>query len=548
MAKIKINRFGGVIPRYVGTLLRENMASHASNVKLYNGALEPFRMPKQIKEVPDAHIKTLHRLRNCCWLTFDKPCVNIAEWLPTCERVYVTGTHNYPVVSFVDKDNCHLDYKRVGLPIPNPPTVVYSSLEVTDKTSSARAYVYTYVNSFNEEGPPSLATPVVTVDAAVTATITFPEPPPGWDIKAIRIYRLAHTFIDGTQSGQELHSDYFYVGQIASSQRKFTDHVPDNELVEALVSHQYTPPPAGLKNIVALTDGVLAGSIGNQVWFSEPYQPQAWPVDYMLSLDDDVRALTFSNGVLYALTDGHPYAISEQLQQEQNCRQVKRMPKSAPIVSGKSSVAVPNGVVYACNDGLMLVSANNMSLLTGPWYSKDDWQALLPHQMIGAMVQGQYMGVTCKGSFLFDIRDGVENDGISDNDLMPLTLMPNALFTDRDGTLYMAFGNVIHEWDAGNTYLPYTWRSRINDLPGLHNMSCAKVRFSHHAEPNRLSSGVRVTHYADGRVLLKRQVTQSKAYRLPAKGRYFDVEIEVNGTESVREIELATSMSELAGV
>ena len=63
-----------------------------------------------------------------------------------------------------------------------------------------------------------------------------------------------------------------------------------------------------------------------------------------------------------------------------------------------------------------------------------------------------------------------------------------------------------------------------------------------------MSSGVQVTHYADGRALFKRQVTQSRAYRLPAKGRYFDVEIEVNGTESVREIELATSMSELAGV
>lgn len=71
--------------------------------------------------------------------------------------------------------------------------------------------------------------------------------------------------------------------------------------------------------------------------------------------------------------------------------------------------------------------------------------AFLPFVMAGAIVDGQYIGSTCNSAFLFDICDGTDNDGVSDNDHMPLTLTPNALHTARDGKLHLAFGNVIHE-------------------------------------------------------------------------------------------------------
>lgn len=86
-----------------------------------------------------------------------------------------------------------------------------------------------------------------------------------------------------------------------------------------------------------------------------------------------------------------------------------------------------------------------MAVITGPCFGKDDWQAILSYSMTGAMVDGQYFGSTRKTVFLFTLRDGIDSDGLQGNELIPLTLTPNALHAARDGKLHLAFGNVVHE-------------------------------------------------------------------------------------------------------
>jgi len=137
-----------------------------------------------------------------------------------------------------------------------------------------------------------------------------------------------------------------------------------------------------------------------------------------------------------------------------------------------------------------------------------EW-ALRPHTLIGAIVDGQYLAVTCVAAFLFDIRNGIENDGIENNDLMPLTLTPNALHTARDGKLFLAFGNVIHEWDADAEWLPYRWRGRQLMPGGQVNFAVAQVKLDGYPWPARAPSGVRFEWLTDGRVALDRPVRHS---------------------------------------
>lgn len=558
MTRLVIQRFGGVIPRYLSTVLNENMASEAFNVKLSNGGLLPFRYPQPIQEVAGTRcIKTLFRAK-CCWLAFEESCVDVAQWLPSCERVYVTGVEDYPVSSKVS-DDCGWDWKRVGLPVPNVfITATYPKdengveliPEIQPHISTSRSYLFTYVNSYGEEGSPSLPSNILMVNEGDVVELSLPEHnhEASWDIQSVRIYRTAATFTDGIKPVQEVAENYYFVDEVDISVTSYTDKKLSDELQETLESYQYTPPPKDLKNITALPDGVLVGSVGNQVWFSEPYNPQAWPVDYMLLLDDNVIDLKFAADHLFVLTDGCPYVVQQKVHEETKQRAVRRFEKSAPIISKKSAVSMHHGVIYACNDGLMLVSANNMSLLSKPWYSTDDWQALLPHTLIGAVVQGNYIGFTVKSGFLFNLNDGVENDGIQDNDLMPLTLTPNALFTDRDGTLLMAFGNIIHEWDRGAEFMPYKWRSKIKHLGGLHNMAAAKVMLADYPYPKKTTTPVKVTFISDDRDYLSREVVSSNAFRLPSNRRYMDIDVCVEGTVCVRQIELASSMKELASV
>ncbi|SAK62655.1 hypothetical protein AWB76_03287 [Caballeronia temeraria] len=547
MAVQRFNRFGGVLPRYDATLLRENMAASAENVKLWHGRLEPFRRPAPRETADVGCVRTMHRF-GCCWLAWDDPCVEVAEWLPTCERVYVTGAAAYPIVAEMPDDGCAMDWKRVGLPVPaDAPTAIALDTAKPEFTTSSRAYVYCYLNSFGEEGAPSYPSDEL-LDCAEGGRVQvyIPAPPAGWDIAGIRLYRLAEGFNDGTQAAAPTTTAYLFVADLPPTAQQYVDAATSDTLGEPMLSEQCTPPPYDLENITQLPDGVLAASRGNEVWFCEPYQPQAWPIDYVLALDDHVKALKWQGGVLYAMTDGHPYAIAEDCADGQCCRKVFRFPKPAPIVSRKSAVQTPGGVVYASLTGLVLLSGQSINQITGPWYASDDWQALLPHTMVGAIIEGQYAAFTCKSGFLFDLRDGTENDGAQNNDLMPLTLTPNALHTGRDGKLYLAFGNIIHEWDAGAEFIPYRWRSFTLAAPGQMNFAAAKCTFADYPWPRMAPFGVQLRFITDGRVVYGRELKHSNPVRLPSQQRRLDFALEVEGVETVREIKFGTSVADLA--
>jgi hypothetical protein len=144
------------------------------------------------------------------------------------------------------------------------------------------------------------------------------------------------------------------------------------------------------------------------------------------------------------------------------------------------------------------------------------------------------------------MRDGTENDGIAENDYMPLSLTPNALHTGRDGKLFLAFGNVVHQWDASPDFLPYRWRSKLNAAPGHCNFAAARVTLEGYPWPARAAEGMRFQFLTDGRIALDRAVKHSNAFRLPSNRRNSDFEVELSGSDAVREVSFATSMAELA--
>ncbi|GJH22794.1 hypothetical protein CBA19CS22_39650 [Caballeronia novacaledonica] len=255
---------------------------------------------------------------------------------------------------------------------------------------------------------------------AVTVTIPAPSTSGDWDIAAIRRYREAETFNGGTKPGVDVATRYLFVAELPPAAQTYVDTLATDALGEALVCEQYTPPPVGLEGITQLPNGVLAGFVGQQLWFCESYEPQAWPIDYLLARDDTVRALRWQDDVLYAMTDGNPYAVSEECAEGTCCRKAYRLPRAAPIVSRKSAVVTPNCVVYASDSGLIQLAGKRMATLTGPWFARDDWQAIRPHTMTAAIVDGQFIGATCCMAFLFDMRDGTENDVMGENDYMPL--------------------------------------------------------------------------------------------------------------------------------
>lgn len=85
-------------------------------------------------------------------------------------------------------------------------------------------------------------------------------------------------------------------------------------------------------------------------------------------------------------------------------------------------------------------------------------------------------------------------------------------------------------------------------LGGLTTLSSAKVTLTDYPFPHKTSEPVDVCFTTDKRGYFKRLVSTSLAFRLPSNSRYMSVDVCVKGTQSVEQIELASSMNELSTI
>ena len=193
----------------------------------------------------------------------------------------------------------------MGVPAPAAaPNLVASSSLAPNET---RAYVYTYVSTFGtvkEESAPSPAA-TVTVSTSGGATVTVSgfsaAPTTGYNITHRRIYRTI------TGASQVVYS---FVAEIPIATTSYVDSLSVTQLGSELQTLFWTPPPAGLKGLVAMPNGILAGFEGNQIYFSEPYYPHAWPDIYALTVDYPIVGLGVYDTTLVVLTTKFPYLIS----------------------------------------------------------------------------------------------------------------------------------------------------------------------------------------------------------------------------------------------
>lgn len=566
MPSIRLSNFGGVVPRY-NRALTAVPASVAENVKLWHGTLAPFREPRPETEATGSVCaKTIFRY-GCCWLAWDDCCVSVAGGLPDCPRLFVTGwkRFGYPVTAMLPASGCAFDWKRLGVPKPErAPDVVASILSEPAQAPIAgvqirretRNYVYTYVNSFGEEGPPSDPVAIdIDADEGSNTQVTVYPPPPGegWDVVAARLYRVGTGF-DTTGTGDHF-GEFFFQQEIplAGSAVSVADDMTSDMLGEPLQTRFFYPPPSGLQGIVALPEGGLAGFVGNKLWFCEAYNFHAWPCDH--ALDDNIAALAWAAGNLYVATDGYPYIVGEANRDQKCLRPIKRYSDSLPCVSAKSMTPTATGCIYAGRAGLVRMIGDAAQVDSHPLLAEDDWASIHPHTMIGAVFSGRYFGFTAKTGFIYDFRDGVYHDGDTSNNAgwTTLTLTPTAIYRTRDDHLFMAFpqrtgmaGSQIAEFDAGAAFMKYRWRSRDNVAPGHMNFAAMKIVFEKYSFPRKAGTDVRFSLIGDDRELFARGVRWSRGFRVPHGMRHTDFQIEIEGREEVRELHLAASMHELA--
>lgn len=477
-----------------------------------------------------------------------------------------------------------------------PPTVSFTGGGGADAIAVAnfepvetRAYVYTNVSTFGDVQEESAPSPATTVDVSSTGGSVVISgftaiPSTGYNITSRRIYRT----ITGSESVV-----YSFVTELPIATTSYTDTLSVTALGETLTSLYYEEPPEDLVGLVSMPNGILAGFRGNEVWFSEPYLPHAWPSTYMMTVGDEIVGLGVYDTSLVVLTKKNPYVITGN---SPGAMSQAKLPMMQPCVSKRSIASDQYGVLYASPNGLVSIGAGTQDVVTVPLYTREEWQTLAPGNMVGKIYNNMYIG--------FCTVNGVNSAiVIARGDVPPLFVLAydaNALFIDHGtGSIYAVsnLDNNIYQLDAdplNNTF--YEWKSKKFTMPNPMNYAAIKVQadFDYISDgtaynallasiiaanqatyaansgnvrgalnwqtlntplvngslltplPSEATSRViNVLVYADETLLFSSGVTSPEPMRIPVGTKAYVYEITVSGNSPVRGVQMSTSINEL---
>ena len=413
---------------------------------------------------------------------------------------------------------------RVG-DYPTVPTYSLQSAEGyldEDETTETRVYTWTWVNKesgFEFESAPAPASNEVEVRAGQSVSISgLADVPTGeYVVTNRRIYRA----VNGV---------YLFVKEIPAANTTFTDDIKPEDLAEELPSMTWAEPPQDLSGLTNLPNGLMAGFVGRDVYFCDPYHPHAWPEQYIQSIDYPVVGLGRMDTTLAVLTTGSPYLIQGS---HPDSMVVVKSDLEQACVSKRSIVSHGGAVFYAAPDGLMMLSPSGSRIVTEQLFNYEQWQAFFKPESIHAYQHdNQYIAFydngTTQGGFIYDMRT---------QQIVTHDVYAEAGYHDlqRD-KLFLAYSNRdIRVWNAGSTKT-YRWRSKKYTLPKPMSFAWGQLEAENYP--------MDVDLIADGTVIHSQTVTSRNPFRLPSKvGR--DWEMEVNGDYEVFSLSVAHSSAEL---
>lgn len=543
MTAIILRQFSGVAPATPPRYLANSQAQIAKNMRVFNAA-GPLEGRRGVADVAglakSGTIQTIYRFGqdyagdDNYWFHWPADVDVVRGFIngDVTERTFWTGdgipkatdnalalagtTEEYPASSYM-----------LGLPVPDvaPMATNDSGGPAADETIETRVYTYTWVNSWGEESAPFAESPmpsaaIVDVTTGKTVTVSTPAPPTGpHDIVAKRIYRS----VTGSSG-----ATYLYVAEIDAATLDYTDDVLPDDLGNECPSLTWLPPKEDLAGLVGMAGGMLAGFSGHDVYFSEPFRPFAWPVQYMQSVGYPVVGLGTMDTTLAVLTEGTPYFIQGG---SPDVMTVVESDIQQACVSKRSIVSMGGAVIYASPDGLVQLSPGGSGLITQGLFERRQWQALNPSSIHAYQHDGKYHGFydtgTEQGGFVLDpaTKTFAFHDTYADGGYADL----------RNDGLYLSIGGRVKRWDDGSA-IEYTWRSKRFTLP--EPVAFTTVRAEADDYP------IEVDVYRDGSLIHAYTLTDGLPKRLPAgHGRTW--ELEVRGTGRLYSLGIAESPVEL---
>lgn len=595
MVVVKIDSFGGMIPAQDKRLLPANSSSLTVNSWLSTGALEGIREPVVAHTLANEFAQKAYRIPkefsdkdrivDSYWLEFDSADVDVIN-SPTIndsfERFYWAGPGLVP--QYNTKARIIANTASFLLGVPGPAAAPSVTQPITGAgIQETRAYVYTWVTAYGEEGPPSLPT-LLLGWTGNPWNIAMVAPGAGdlanRNLAFVRIYR--------TITGSGGSTTFYLLAEQDITDLTYVDTSASVTLTgnEVLQSTFWSGPPSDLTGMISMPNGIVAGFRKNEVWFCEPYRPHAWPTQYTVAVEYPVVGLGVIGQSLIVCTTGSPYAISGT---NPAAMAISRISSNEPCTCRGSIVSTAMGVVYASPNGIVVAVPGAAQVVTKPIITKDYWgdpqTNVYLNSLRAAVLDGAYY---CWGSVLsgcfdagaFDTAAFLQEDltgaytgaviDTSNPRISYIRMLADAptfnCFTDQwTGEVFLIRDGQVLWVDVTNTrpHGPYLWRSKVIQTPNKRNLAAMRVEFETYLGSPELNPApntapvqtlapdqyglVRV--YADGVLRFTREIRVSgEAMRLPSGFKALDWEIEIEGNVKVTSVEVATSMRELRSV
>lgn len=574
-----LKAFTGEQPRISPNLLPANAAQQAVNTRLDSGDLAPLRQPQhvgQFTSYPGGYQSIC--LYDDAWLGWTGFVTAVPGPVAT-NRLYIAGDGAPKMM--VDAST------EYPLAVPFPTVKLTGAVTGTGAGSTiSRVYVYTFVTAYGEESEPNPASDIIDMQEGQTVTLSgFQGDPGGRNITKQRIYR--------TQTGNS-GTDLYFIAERAVSSSNYADTIADDAFGEVIPSRAYNAPPDDLTGLVGMPNGMMAGFVGRDIYFSEPWLPHAWPEAYVLTCDYDIVALGALGTSLIIMTKGNPYLAQGT---SPSSMQMVKIESNLPCVNALGVVDLGMAIAYPSHEGVVLATAGGqVQLVTSQLFNREAWQRFNPATIVAGQLSGRYIasynstdadGSPLIGTLIINSDSGTAFLSRSD-------VEASAFFYDiSEGALYfLTSTGEIKRFDApGGQPLNQYWKSKplilaaptnlaairvdSNDAPSLQdaaNIEAARTAaiaaneailadplgselngeainvFAVNGDPlMALPQPARtstVNVYADG--VLKASVTKTgEVVRLPSGFMARTWEVDVFGTAHIQQISLATSVSTL---
>ena len=483
------------------------------------------------------------------------------------------------------------DYLLMGVPTPTiTPTV---STTGGSGTAENRVYLFTYISLFGaveEESAPSPTSAQVVVLPGGTVTVAgLPAAAPAgkYNITKVRIYRS----VTGSNS-----NPFLKVADVAIGTTSYVDSVPAASLGVILPSTTWAPPPDDLRGLVSMANGIMAGFVGNDIFFSEPFLPHAWPPGYSLSVEYQVVGIAAVGTSLVVTTRGNPFIITGATPAAMS---QEKLPLYEPCMSKRSIATDEGGAMYASPNGIIKIGPGIADNVTRNLFTRDEWTRYEPSTMTGEVQDGRYFLFYNAGPSPEEQGGLILDRNQAASPLTSTSVYATAAHADPvNAKLYIVESKQIKGWDSDQVNgIPYEWKSKVFVLPRPVSFGAAQIDADfenaypatklqdlvdfikaanqkvwdsvdnllgtlNSTKPNTFVLNgslltpipdiedryVLLSVYANGVLRAKIQVKNHQAFRLPSGFKADRWEFQLDGNVPLRYLKVAETSKELAGI